>query len=174
MLMLYCRFYSDAGVWIPTPILRLFLAVHQRQCFNKIGGHSCKLSQSVRGSPSPATKRLYALSGHIAVLHRLLRTSSMVCLSICYSREPYKNGWTDRHTVWDIDSGQSGGLKEACITLGCTLTQPGEYDWTVLVRPQLGLMSNYFDHLLSLKTVMSILVIWNRTKVKYCSGFPTW
>jgi len=33
---------------------------------------------------------------------------------------------------------------------GCTLAPPGECDWTVCVRRQCGLMSNYFDHLLLL------------------------
>jgi len=34
-----------------------------------------------------------------------------------------------------------------CLTVGCTLTSPGEYDWTVRVRRRCGLMSNYFEHL---------------------------
>jgi len=36
--------------------------------------------------------------------------------------------------------------------MGCTLAVAphGEYDWTVRVRRQCGLMSNYFDHLLLL------------------------
>jgi len=33
---------------------------------------------------------------------------------------------------------------------GCTLAPPGEYGWTVRVRRRCGLMSNYFDQLLSL------------------------
>jgi len=41
------------------------------------------------------------------------------------------NGRTDRHAVWAVES---GGLKEVCVMLRCTLAQPGKYDWTVLVR----------------------------------------
>jgi len=36
------------------------------------------------------------------------------------------------------------------LCIGCTLAPPGEYYWTVRVRQRCGLMSNYFDHLLSL------------------------
>ena len=54
-----------------------------------------------------------------------------------------------------------GGPKEAQIqsySPGCvnvpswegTLTQPGEYDWTIRLQRRCGLMSNYFDHLLRL------------------------
>jgi len=35
-----------------------------------------------------------------------------VCLSVCHDREPCRNGWTVRYTVWDVDS---GGSKEPCI-----------------------------------------------------------
>jgi len=35
--------------------------------------------------------------------------SSMVCLSVCHTTEPCKNGWTDRDAVW---VGDSGGLRE--------------------------------------------------------------
>jgi len=27
-----------------------------------------------------------------------------VCRSVCHSREPCKDGWTDRDTVWVVDS----------------------------------------------------------------------
>jgi len=33
------------------------------------------------------------------------------------------------------------------IRWGCTLASPGEYQWTVHVRQQCGLLSNYFAHL---------------------------
>jgi len=39
-----------------------------------------------------------------------------VCLSVCHDREPCKSGRTDRHAVWDADSGAS---KERCICWGC-------------------------------------------------------
>jgi len=123
-----------------------------------------------------------------------------VCLSVCHSREPCKNRWTDQDVVWVVDS---GGLKEPCIRWGadppckrailrgkeaahtkvegpspvscaktaepiempfgmwtrvgprkhalewgCTLAQPSKSDWTVHVRWQCSLLSNYFDHLL--------------------------
>jgi len=32
--------------------------------------------------------------------------SSMVCLSVCHSNEPCKNGWTNRDAVWAEDSGR--------------------------------------------------------------------
>jgi len=31
--------------------------------------------------------------------------------------------------------------------MGCTLSPPEEYGWTVHLRRRCGLMSNYFDHL---------------------------
>jgi len=39
---------------------------------------------------------------------------------------------------------------EHSVYMGCTLTPPGEYDWTVHVQRRCGLISNYFDHLLSI------------------------
>jgi len=36
-----------------------------------------------------------------------------VCLSVCHSREPCKNGWTYRDAVWILNS---GGPKEPCVT----------------------------------------------------------
>jgi len=38
--------------------------------------------------------------------------------------------------------------------MGCTLAQPGKYDWTDRVRRRCGLMSNYFDHLLLFTDVL--------------------
>jgi len=29
--------------------------------------------------------------------------SSVICRSVCHDREPYKNGWTNRGSVWDVD-----------------------------------------------------------------------
>ena len=55
-----------------------------------------------------------------------------------------KNGWTDRDAVWDVDSCEP---EEPCVRWGCTLVQPGEYDWTVRVHRRCGLMSNVFYHL---------------------------
>ena len=58
--------------------------------------------------------------------------------SVC--RELRENGRTDQlgcRLLCDVDS---GGSKEACIRWGCTLTQPGEYDWTVHVRRRCGLL----------------------------------
>jgi len=52
--------------------------------------------------------------------------------SVYHSSEPRKNGWT--HRVVD-----SGWPKEACVTLGCTLVLPREFDWTVHVRRRCGL-----------------------------------
>jgi len=41
------------------------------------------------------------------------RATWSVCLSsVCHSLEPCKNGWTDRGTVWGVDSGET---KEPCI-----------------------------------------------------------
>jgi len=40
------------------------------------------------------------------------RTYRSVCLSVCHSNEPCKNGSTDRDAVWVEDS---GGPKEPCI-----------------------------------------------------------
>jgi len=41
-----------------------------------------------------------------------------------------------RDAVWDVDS---GGSKEAWIRWGCTLAQPGKYDWAVHVRHRCAL-----------------------------------
>ena len=60
----------------------------------------------------------------------------------------------DRYIVWDVES---GGPKEPCITWGCTLAPPGEYDRTVQLRRRCGFMSNYFDHLLLLLLFLYIL-----------------
>jgi len=46
------------------------------------------------------------------------RPSSMVCLSVCHSSDPCKNGWTDWVAVWVEDS---GGPKEPCIRWGSDL-----------------------------------------------------
>ena len=43
------------------------------------------------------------------------RPSSVVCLCVCHTSEPCKNGCTDRHTIW---VGDSCGLKEPCIGWG--------------------------------------------------------
>jgi len=40
------------------------------------------------------------------------------------------------------------------LCMRCTLAPPGEYDWTVHVRRRCGLMSNYFDHLLLLGSIV--------------------
>jgi len=57
------------------------------------------------------------------------------CLTT-FCRELCKNGWTDGHAVWVMDS---DGLKEACVTWGCTLAPPGEYHWILQVRRRCGL-----------------------------------
>ena len=44
------------------------------------------------------------------------------CKVWAFCRELCKNGWTDRDTIWGMDS---GGPKEACVRWGCTLAQPG-------------------------------------------------
>jgi len=40
-------------------------------------------------------------------------TDGVICLSVYHDHEPYKNGWTDRDTVWGVDSGY--GPNEPCI-----------------------------------------------------------
>ena len=70
-----------------------------------------------------------------------------------HCRKLCKNGWTDRFALWVVDS---GGPKEAQVQLYSTggaivptwegtLSPAGEYDWTVHLRRQCGLMSDYFD-----------------------------
>jgi len=76
--------------------------------------------------------------GRIAVLQPTVQTEPLalsVGLSVTVV-SPAKNGWTDRDAIWVVDSGAS---EEACVTWGCTLAKPGEYDW-------IGLMSNCVDH----------------------------
>ena len=71
------------------------------------------------------------------------RWSNVVCLSvglsISHGRKRCKNCQTNWNAVWDMDS---GGPKEACVRWGCILAQSGEYDRTIRVRWQCGLMSN--------------------------------
>jgi len=55
-----------------------------------------------------------------------------VGLSVCHSREPCKNGSTVRGAVWEVDSGWP--KQHACISCGCSLAQPGEYDWLSLLH----------------------------------------
>jgi len=76
------------------------------------------------------------------------RPSSVVCRSVGHTSDPCKNGWSERDAVW-VE--HSSGPKEACIRwcAQCTLAPPGEYHWTVDVRRRCGLLSNYFDHLLT-------------------------
>jgi len=40
------------------------------------------------------------------------RPSSMVCLSVCHSREPCRNSWTDQDAIWVEDT---VGPREPCI-----------------------------------------------------------
>ena len=51
--------------------------------------------------------------------------------------------------------------------MGCTLAPPGEYDCTVRVRRQCGLMSNYFGHLSLLSFIISITIM----KRLYCTYY---
>jgi len=56
---------------------------------------------------------------------------------------------------------------------GGTLAQSGKYDWIVRLQRRCGLMSNYFDHLLSLKTAIPVYldhVGLKENKVKYWGG----
>ena len=51
--------------------------------------------------------------------------------------------------------------------MGCTLAPHDEYEWTVCTRQQRGLMSNSYDHLLSLRTPGHLRVVhrsrlWSR------------
>jgi len=71
-----------------------------------------------------------------------------LCRQLC------KNGWTDRDAIRAVDLGWP---KKVCIRWGCTLTQPGEYDWTVHGLPRCGLMSNYFDYLFTVFISTSLL-----------------
>ena len=77
--------------------------------------------------------------------------------ALCH--ELYKNGWTDRFAFCVVDSG--GPMKaqvQSYLPGGAnvpswegTLAPPAEYNWTVNLRRQDGLMSNYFDHLFRLE-----------------------
>ena len=59
-------------------------------------------------------------------LRIIFRPSNVVCLSVCHSREPCKNGWTDRNGVWVEDS---GGPKEPCIGWGSRLPRGKGQFW---------------------------------------------
>ena len=87
-----------------------------------------------------------------------------VDLSVWRDREPCKNGWADRDVVWNVDS---DGSKEASIRWGCTLAQPGEYDWTVNVRRRCGLFVK-FDHLhfIVIRAVLFVFSLYDITVTK--------
>jgi len=66
-------------------------------------------------------------------------------------------GWVFGVKLSDADIADFEVLRDVAIVtifgflyMGCTLTPPGEYNWTIHVRRRCGLMSNYFDHLLLL------------------------
>jgi len=48
---------------------------------------------------------LFLSSGHITTLGRSYKRSSVVCQSVCHDHEPCKSDWTNRDTVWDVESG---------------------------------------------------------------------
>ena len=52
-----------------------------------------------------------------------------------------------------------------------TLAPPGEYDWTVHLRPRCGLMSNYLDHLLLYACTLVYEVVEN-TSTRHRNGIP--
>jgi len=86
------------------------------------------------------------------------RPCSVVCLSVCHTSEPCKNGWTDRDTVLVEDS---GGPRNHVLDGVQIPPSPvrrgnfGEYDWTVHMRRRCGLLSNYSDHLLLLWRIIA-------------------
>jgi len=98
----------------------------------------------LRGGTDPPCKGRF--SGEMAAHCKVYR----LCHELC------KNSCTDPDAVWDAES---GGSREPCIWRGCTLAPPSEYDWTQTVHVQrwCGLMSNYFDHLLLLVILPSVL-----------------
>ena len=59
-----------------------------------------------------------------------------VCHELC------KSGRTGRDAIWVLDS---GGTKEGCIRLGCTLANTIELS---VYGSDAAFLSNYFDHLL--------------------------
>jgi len=63
-----------------------------------------------------------------------------VAWSVCRSvtiMNPAKT-WTNQDNIW-VELWTRMGPKEACVRWGCTLAQPGEYDWTVHVWRRCGL-----------------------------------
>jgi len=58
----------------------------------------------------------------VTVRHRVVWS---VYQSVCHSREPYKNGWTDRDAIWVLSQDES---KESCIRWG----QDPPWDGTIL------------------------------------------
>jgi len=85
----------------------------------------------------------------------------------------YSRGWVFGVKLCDEDIADFEVLRDVAMAaifgflyMGCTLAPPEEYDWTVHVRRRCGLMSNYFDHLLS---VFNSLVEWKWQSVIFCS-----
>jgi len=66
-----------------------------------------------------------------------------------HCRELCKNSWTNRDSFWVVES---DGLKEACVTWGCTLAPPGEYHWPIHVRRRCGLFVKLLWALVSFAT----------------------
>ena len=63
---------------------------------------------------------------------------------------------------WTLDAVFSHLMPTGVKILGCILTPPGEYNWTIHVWRWCGLMSNYFDHLLLLLLLL-LLTLWRYT-----------
>jgi len=62
-----------------------------------------------------------------------------VCLSVCLSREPCRNDWTDWNAIWVFGS---SGSNEACVRWGA--------HWRHLantIEPYVAFLSNDFDYL---------------------------
>jgi len=71
--------------------------------------------------------------------------SRSVCLSVCHSNEPCKNGWTDQDAIWFEDS---GGAKEPCIRWGAHWRNLANTTEPSMCGSDVAFLSIYFGHLL--------------------------
>jgi len=84
------------------------------------------------------------------------RVAWFVGLSVGHSREPCKDGWTDRDAVWVVDSGRP---KEACIRWGANWDHLTNTTELSMCGGNAAVLWTYFDHLLLLLLLYSAAVL---------------
>jgi len=70
-------------------------------------------------------------------------------LSVCHDREPCKNGWTDRHAIWGMDSREANQLRNICIIMATLCNRAGHYIFALWFTLSSIYLSSYFPRLIS-------------------------